>query len=403
MKKTLITLLGMMTLICSCVPTTNPNIIVFPKIDRHPDSFQFDRGILSELPIYKPGGSDFERLQIPDLRGYDLSDLDLRSHADYLMYSLFDDQTKWPDKSKMPATFDINKIINYGKNPGLGVQELHALGYTGKNVGIAIIDSKLFVDHQEYKDQLRLYEEMDDIVGGRSEIHGSAVASIAVGKTVGVAPDADLYYIATHDGMGDDCSYLAKAINRIREINGQLPENRKIRVISISDGWDSKVNGYDQLMEAVNQATAENIFVISSSLDLYTPYLFNGLGRYPLDDPDNSIVYLPGFFTAKYFYTHDLLNNRLLVPMDSRTLATPAGIDQYAFYPQGGWSWAIPYIAGVYALAVQADPKITPDKFWKIAMETGSYNTLVPNGKSYRLGPIINPAAIIETVQKQNN
>ena len=31
-------------------------------------------------------------------------------------------------------------------------------------------------------------------------MHGPAVASIAVGKTVGVAPEADLYYISSVNG-----------------------------------------------------------------------------------------------------------------------------------------------------------------------------------------------------------
>jgi hypothetical protein len=50
--------------------------------------------------------------------------------------------------------------------------------------------------------------------------------------------------------------------------------------------------------------------------------------------------------------------------MDSRTTASPGATDQYVFYGIGGMSWAVPYIAGVYALAVQVDPAITPERFW---------------------------------------
>ena len=30
--------------------------------------------------------------------------------------------------------------------------------------------------------------------------------------------------------------------------------------------------------------------------------------------------------------------------------------NEYVFYREGGWSWSIPYIAGVYALAAQVKP-----------------------------------------------
>jgi len=124
--------------------------------------------------------------------------------------------------------------MDLGKDPGLGIRSLHAQGITGRGVGIAIIDQTLLVDHQEYADQLRLYEEINAY--SDAELHGAAIASIAVGKKVGVAPEADLYYIATSFGS-NDFTYLARCIQRIVEVNDQLPPENKIRVISISVGW----------------------------------------------------------------------------------------------------------------------------------------------------------------------
>ena len=62
----------------------------------------------------------------------------------------------------------------------------------------------------------------------QAAMHGSAVASIAVGKTTGVAPGADLYYIAeTHGDSNNgtfnyDFTWLAKSIDRILEVNKSL-------------------------------------------------------------------------------------------------------------------------------------------------------------------------------------
>jgi subtilisin family serine protease len=80
-------------------------------------------------------------------------------------------------------------------NPDAEVRRLHAQGITGRHVGIAIIDSFLYTDHREYGDRLRWYDEIDGRPGDPAVWHGTAVASIAVGRTVGVAPEADLYFI----------------------------------------------------------------------------------------------------------------------------------------------------------------------------------------------------------------
>jgi hypothetical protein len=98
---------------------------------------------------------------------------------------------------KVPLVQPFDK--EQAKNPGLGVRRLHEKGITGRGVRVAILDQPLLVDHQEYVERVRLYEEID--LQGRTEpaMHGAAVASIAVGKTVGVAPEAELYYIAKYN------------------------------------------------------------------------------------------------------------------------------------------------------------------------------------------------------------
>jgi hypothetical protein len=64
--------------------------------------------------------------------------------------------------------------------------------------------------------------------------------------------------------------------------------------------------------------------------------------------------------------------------MDSRCTASPTGTEDYAFYREGGWSWCIPYIAGLYALACQVRPEITPEVFWAKVIETGDSVVIPP-------------------------
>lgn len=394
--------------ISGVTPVSRPSLSalpnIFPKIDRKPAPSTSGQDMLLSLPAYKP---DSDQWQQVNLQSYDLSRLDLRQSLNDLMYADFDTLTRWPSKEKMPRDFDWQRILELGKNPGLGIRQLHALGITGYGVGIAIIDQPLLVDHQEYEGQLRLYEETDDVPRGtKAAMHGSAVASIAVGKTVGVAPDADLYYIAwaycqNHGGNLTDFTCLAQNVRHVLAINQQLPADRKIRVISLSIGWRPGDKGYDDITAAAQEAKASGLLVIYSSSKDVNGFKFDGLGRSPLAEPDNPDSYEHKLWEAKQFYEHPLSPDCLLVPMDSRTTASNVGINDYAFYREGGPSWSIPYIAGLYALATQVKPSITPDEFWFLATQTGRIIQLKHNGTTIPFGPIVDPVALIHKLQSQ--
>lgn len=399
--------LAMLIVSCAAPVTDQPSLVRLPevKIVRYPDPVDYSGlNVYTEPPVYHPGSN--EQWQV-DLRSSNLTSLDLSKSKADLLYADFDSQTQWPASEKMPADFDWQKIMEIGKDPGLGMRALHDQGITGKGVGIAIIDQTLLVDHIEYKDRIRLYEEAEDITGGWKEVqmHGPAVASIAVGKSIGVAPEADLYFIATGDCGGAfsiqnlDFSCRAKAIQRIVEINKSLPAERKIRVLSLAFGWVPESKGYEEITAAVEDAKAAGIFVISSSLSQTDNLNFHGLGREPISDPNEFTIYTPGLWWQDYFYQAGLSADTLLVPMDSRTTASPTGTEDYVFYREGGWSWSIPYLAGTYALAAQVKPDITPEEFWETALHTGRTIQLQHVGKDYEFGTILDPQALMEAIQ----
>lgn len=372
-----------------------------PSISRHPlpMSNMFNDTHPTSIPAYAP--SVYEPFSL-DFRMADLSALDFTKEPQAIELSDFDSKTIWPDETKLPTGVSPLAIMEQAKDPGLNIRKLHTEGITGKGVGIAIIDQTLLVDHQEYFNQLQYYYESDETAHHITSMHGPAVASIAVGKTIGVAPDADLYYIA-RDNCGVsldietyDFSCLAKDVLKIVEINQTLPEDRKIRVLSMSIGWSPQNPGYDEINAAVEKAKEAGIFVVSSSLAQTDGLSFSGLGRSFLADPNDPNSYLPGNFWAKYYYSGSLdLQNKLLVPMDARTTASPTGPTDYVYYGTGGWSWSIPYIAGVYALVCQIKPDITPDIFWAVALKTGDTIEVEHNGKAYSLGVILNPEKLI--------
>jgi subtilisin family serine protease len=391
----------------------------FPKIDRQPavvtmeDWAPWAGRTLTATLSYDPTSLDLWQM---DYRTQDLSQLDLRyALNDLLAAATFDDRTIWPPANKLPFGFDPRRILETGKDPGLGVRALHTRGITGQGVGIAIIDQPLLVDHQEYRDQLRLYEEFFFHNSANQQIasmHGGAVASLAVGKSIGVAPEADLYFIAADLASGKDASgnYLydftevAQAVRRILEINQQLPSDRKIRVISMSFGWASRYAGYEALSAAVAEARLQGVFIVSAYPAMEQVYGFKlyGLERQPLFDPDLFVSYSRTQFCAIYADRFPPCQaGTLLVPSSSRTAASPMGEDEYVFYRMGGESWTMPYIAGMYALAAQVDPQITPERFWELALQTGRTLDISGSSGSFQVGPILDPTGLIEAVGKE--
>jgi hypothetical protein len=406
-----------MVIVVSCTATTESqppppatiqsDLPALPEVSiaRHPMPDDYSRiNVYTKPPTYNPNST--EQWQM-DLRSSNLTELDLSKSKEDLLHADFDSKTQWPTPDKMPVDFDWQKIMDINKDPGLGIRELQQQGINGTGIGIAIIDQPLLVDHQEYKDRLRLYEEINVLPDEVAAMHGAAVASIAVGKTVGVAPNADLYYIGSWTGDWGtgpnnftwNFTYYAQAVRRILEINQDLPAGCKIRVIAMQVGWGPSQKGYDEITAAVNEARAEGILVVSSSLSATYGWYFQGLGKEPLADPNDFLSYEPGIWWQGRFYEEGLPANTLLVPMDSRTTASPTGTEDYVFYREGGWSWSIPYLAGMYALTAQVNPDITPEGFWETALRTGKTIQLQYDGKEYEFGVILDPQALIDAIK----
>ncbi len=392
--------------------------ITFPKIDRRPEPRQQQPKALRALPRFDPKSTNSCQV---DLCAQDLSAMNLQRNQPDLAWATFDDATRWPAAGQMPATadFDPARIMAFGRNPGLGLRALHDQGITGRGVGIAIIDQVLPTEHPEYAGRLRLYEEADDIFWpfNGAKMHGTAISSFAVGRTIGVAPEADLYFIATQLGRVSlralwqkfvvrskipptDFHVLARCVRRVLRINSQLPPDRKIRVLAMAIGWHPQQRGFDDITAATAEARAAGLLVICSSVSAVHGFKFHGLGRAPLADPDVFASYQPGqMWEARFARDPTEIKDRLLVPMDSRTAAGPNRKSSYVFYRQGGWSWSIPYIAGAYALAAQVKPAITPDEFWRIALATGRTIDRQQEGRTVPFGPILDPTALLHALQ----
>ena len=362
---------------------------------------KMDRNVLEVFPSWNGSYDPFGI----DLRSYDITKFNLNSYKKELEYAVFDTNTIWPND--LPSDFDPMMILELGKNPGLGIDLLHKQGITGKGVNIAIIDTAMLLTHDEYKENIMLYE-LSHCLDDSAQMHGSAVVSIAVGKNVGVAPDAKVYYIASTfgtispSGAELDLSYVAEGIKRVLEINSVLPNDDKIRVISISIGLEPQAKGYTSVVDAIEVAKEEGVFVITTTPQINYDITLSGLGRGLYDDPNDVQSYSPGILWSKdYAYFSDEIEkgNFLMVPMDSKTYAFCTGNSDYAFSRQGGLSFTCPWLAGMYALCVQVKPDITPEEFINISYETGSTIKRKQFNQEVNFGIIINPVDIIDKLK----
>ena len=339
----------------------------------------------------------------PEARCRDLSGVDFSGSPDKLFYMTFDSKTVWPDN--LPEGFDPQQILGRNRNPGLGVRSLHEQGVTGKGVNIGIVDNRLLTDHVEYKGRLKMYRDFNTW-GEPASMHGSAVASIAVGSTVGVAPEANLYYVSQDPakfGETEECTApVLEGLTYLLDLNELLPEKDRLDVISISYGWTEKKGG-EELTALVERAKEAGIFVVSSSIKENYGMDFSGTSRDPASNPDDRSAYRPGlFFAANYQRSPSDFKEVLMIPMDYRATASPTGPEDYVNYVYGGYSWAAPYLAGVYALARQVKPDVSPEEFYRLAMETSSDIPYTDeSGKEQTLYNLIDPPALIAALWQE--
>lgn len=410
---------------------------------------------LQKGDIYFDYASTYEEIKIPetlediplgthenihDARNCDISNLNLSEKE--LLDLCIDKTTILSPEQKKMVDFYTEKC----KDPGLGIRDLHEQGVTGKGVKMAIIDQPLG-KHKEYSENIKnhtdinvksCYNNWDN-----AALHGSAVASIAVGKSVGVAPKAEVdYYSAINltddpieiekykqrikakileckdnpqakkdwqqclqklesQKMISDNRPYVEAINKVLDKNATLPPEERTSVISISWGFDTIASGFEDYQKALARAKKEGVFIVSTRL--YEDYGMdtNGLNRDPKGDLNSPESYEAGAYFKKYAenFEQEIKDNQILVPMDHRTVADYTDDSSFRYEGNdGGMSWSTPWLAGMYALAKQTKPNITPEEFWEAAKKTSDkcYN----NDSGVYIGRIINPQKLIKALNE---
>ncbi len=384
--------------LCVCLGACTSSVRLSPVAGTQPADFSW------RCQRDFPNGQPQEKVLAPrelDVRSCDISSWDFTAYtaqelADVLT---FDSKTQFPPKNKMPKGFRPKRVLENGKNPGLSVRALHKQGITGQGVKVAILDQNLLLDHKEYADNLRYYWQDPIYQQFSSSMHGPAVASILAGKTVGVAPQAHIYYWANYLKTDEndvlDAGAVADDLIRILEYNYRLPEAEQIRVLSISRGFSKYDKGHEKFTAVLKEFANHNIAVFTTN-DVFT------LSRtHNLANPNGTDYCRPAYWLNREEYPNAYKRStNPLVPTDFRTTAAPNGLQDYVHYATGGLSWAVPYLSGLYALGVQVYPRLTKEIFLQVLRDTSDTKQCNYLSVSFTAPRLINPTAYIKRLQQ---
>jgi serine protease AprX len=321
-----------------------------------------------------------------DIKWKDLRKIESQLDSSLVKTLRFNDKTIWPDKYKAYSTF----LLEVAKNPGLEIRNLHKQGITGKGVIVAIIDQYICLDHPEYINKIIEYHDVGcKAPSDRSSMHGPAVVSLLVGDSIGTAPGAKIYFVAVPSWTAD-AKYQADALNWLIDRNASLPQDQKIRAVSISAAPSGKGTPFkknNSLWDtAYLKAIKSGLVVIDCTVEKgVTSPCYNDINH-----PDDILKSTPGFPGIAFIAD----SNRICVPNSIRTVAEEynQGIYSYSYCGRAGISWAEPYLVGVLALGWQLRPEITGQEMIKLLYLTSH--------RADRGAKIIQPKAFIEAVKR---
>lgn len=275
------------------------------------------------------------------------------SGAPALAYSLsISNRTKF---SSPPEGYDPDALLEWGKAPGLNVDILHKYGFTGKGATIAYVDQPI--------GKHALYSKIDlhytNSSGSSDSMHGPAVLSLLAGDGIGTAPEAEIYYYA-HASWKTDQTTHAACLYQIIQQNKTLPEDQRITMVGFSDNIDESEANAQAFRDAVAACEEAGIMVWFCAEYGAASYL-------PMSDKNN----FDNLTQETWQHGNPTL---VFVPTAGRTTAANLNGAEYIYWAEGGLSWTMPYVLGLYAIVNEIDPSLTQDDLRALIVETAYTN-----------------------------
>lgn len=233
----------------------------------------------------------------------------------------------------------------------LDVPKAHNLS-TGKDVVIAVIDSRIQQQHPALKGAV--LEEFDAI-GIKTKFqgsHGTQVASLIAArdpkKMLGIAPDAKLLAIRAFAKEDKNLPELGETFHLVRGIDWAVTNSAQILNLSFAGPRDAT------LEEALNKAAERGIIMVAAAGN-------RGKGAKPAYPAAyENVIAVTATDAKNKIYKHANRGDYITIAAPGVRVLTASGKNRYTL--RSGTSMAAAYVSGVFALALQKTPQLNDER-----------------------------------------
>jgi serine protease AprX len=264
--------------------------------------------------------------------------------------------------------------------------------YSKNDIVIAVLDSGVDISHRDLRGKLLYWK---DYVNGRPNAyddngHGTQVAGVALGagkqkrKFMGVAPQASLVAMKVLDNSGSGS--VSDSIAAIDEVISKRIEFN-IRIINLSLAVSGSSNGKDAFSVAANRAVTSGIVVVvaagnegprietigspSAAAKVITVGAGADLGEH-------------GFYLASFSSRGPTADGRIKPDLWAPGIRVQSTSNKDGYRSANGTSFAAPFVAGVVALMLEAQPTLRPGRIKTLLLRNAE--KWAPGGKSNEAG-----------------
>lgn len=259
----------------------------------------------------------------------------------------------------------------------LKIQEIHAMGVTGKGIRVAVVDTGVDAGHPDLKGTVTKVMNATSEAFASTNSHGTAVAGVIGARNnttgvLGIAPDVEIIAIKA---MRETGSGFTNEINQ----GIRLAIQEKVHIINLSLGTDAHV---PSMKQAIDEAIAAGIIVVCAAGNSGGDDSVNYPARY-----ENTYA-VAATNQAGNVSAFSSRGDQVDIAAPGERILTTWKNNTYA--KVSGTSFASPAVAAVFALFLQVGINVDHEKIKSTAIDIEEI------GKDNKSGyGLINPLKLI--------